>query len=133
MALAACLLAMVGLVGVAAPASAAQARCNSYGGTYVNNIYAELPTYGGSVSCYLSKSSVWSTAVYQLQRTIELCYHYNLEWDGYYGAGTVEAVKYVQRTEGITADGTYGNQTRQSMKWVTGTSYEYDPGCRKIY
>ena len=70
--------------------------------------------------------------VKEVQRRLKEWGYYNGEVDGIYGAGTVEAVKYFQRKNGLTPDGVAGKATfaalgmNDSVK-VLENEGRYDP------
>lgn len=118
-----------------APADAAYGTCNttswrdvpSLGG---DNVYQIPARSGNGISCYMGYRQGSESAVSALQRAILICYSdtpaYGMVFnsgrdDGIYGAGTVAAVKWLQKNRlgltGSNADGVYGPQTRSRLKW----------------
>ncbi|MFC8620030.1 peptidoglycan-binding domain-containing protein [Micromonospora purpureochromogenes] len=103
---------------LAAPAYAAS-TCNTWR-TYLG---AYVPSYGTNVSCQMRRGNV-SNGVLQLQQSMNICYEemlrnrqlYPLGLDGNFGGRTESALKAVQSFHGITADGIYGGQTRDTMR-----------------
>lgn len=55
--------------------------------------------------------------VQTLQRALNKCYGFTLAPDGSFGPATENAVKYVQRYEGVTIDGSVGPETKWTMMW----------------
>ncbi len=53
--------------------------------------------------------------VQEVQRRLKMWGYYSGEVDGIYGSKTVEAVKYFQRKNGLTADGIVGKSTFQAL------------------
>jgi murein L,D-transpeptidase YcbB/YkuD len=130
------LMALAGVISVAASAQAAPAapaatsKCNnraSMTGYLGGGVYglSEVPSYGTSTSCTLSLNANTGTdpgtsPVYWLQYNLNKCYGRSLTIDGVYGAKTVAAVKYAQSTvPGLTQDGVYGPNTRSAITWDT--------------
>lgn len=96
------------------------------GGT--TNEYKIPARTGNGLSCYMGYRQGPRAAVEALQVAIIICYGgppaqmiYNSGGaDGYYGSGTVDAVKWLQINKlGLSgsADGVYGPQTRSRMEW----------------
>lgn len=117
-----------------APAHAAYGPCDTtswrdvahLGGT--TNEYKIPARTGNGLSCYMGYRQGPRAAVEALQVAIIICYGgppaqmiYNSGGaDGYYGSGTVDAVKWLQINKlGLSgsADGVYGPQTRSRMEW----------------
>ena len=63
----------------------------------------------------LSKYGSRGNEVTQIQTKLKRWGYYNGSIDGIYGSKTVEAVKYFQRKNGLTADGVAGNATLKAM------------------
>lgn len=79
-------------------------------------VYIRVPTVGNATpskwGCDLFPSSVAGLVpVERLQIDLNNCYGDNLAVDGEYGINTENAVKAVQRSEGVPVDGDYGPQT----------------------
>ena len=70
----------------------------------------------GRYNCDLGVSNQ-GIAVRVLQFALNQCYGQHLAQDGIYGSLTKQAVEVAQRAAGITADGIYGPQTRDHIKW----------------
>ncbi len=101
-------------------------------------VQVAAPSYYGSIGCNIpigtNQKGDWTGNVYTtspdetgvglLQRTLNLCYGYNLTVDGIYGANTTAAVKSVQAITFAKggADGIYGINTSAAMKHPTVTS-----------
>lgn len=127
LAAAAVLVAASGVAGItlaaAGPASA-QASCTG------TSVYTDakgfgvfIPTIGNNThrdNCDLGLGND-SDAVATLQNTLNYCYGQHLTIDGDYGPLTQAAVKVAQRAVNIPADGIYGPQTRDHIKWYDGT------------
>ena len=63
----------------------------------------------------LSRYGSRGDEVKQIQTKLKNWGYYNGSIDGIYGSNTVEAVKYFQRKNGLTADGIAGNKTLSAM------------------
>ena len=63
----------------------------------------------------LSRYGSRGDEVKQIQTKLKNWGYYNGSVDGIYGSKTVEAVKYFQRKNGLTADGIAGNKTLSAM------------------
>ncbi|MFD3844139.1 peptidoglycan-binding protein [Streptomyces sp. NPDC058642] len=68
-----------------------------------------------------------SNAVKTLQTSILRCYSGTYAADriratggadGFYGTGTVDAVRWLQSMLGLSADGVYGPATRNAIEWL---------------
>ncbi|MBQ1072487.1 peptidoglycan-binding protein [Micromonospora sp. C31] len=78
-----------------------------------------LPSTGStasSTSCGMAQGAN-SSAVLLLQRSLKYCYGKNIATDQDFGPATKSALISAQQTEGITADGVYGPQTRDALRW----------------
>ena len=62
------------------------------------------------------------STVRTIQQKLKQWGYYKGAVDGIYGSRTVEAVKYFQRKNGLTADGVCGNATLRALGISTGTS-----------
>ncbi|MBQ3062293.1 MAG: spore cortex-lytic enzyme [Clostridia bacterium] len=62
------------------------------------------------------------SAVRNIQQRLKNWGYYTGAVDGIYGSKTVEAVKFFQRKNGLTADGVCGNATLKALGINTGTS-----------
>ncbi|WP_405392838.1 peptidoglycan-binding protein [Streptomyces sp. NBC_01102] len=89
---------------------------------------------GGSrtANCRMDYGSSGS-GVEWLQFTLNSCYGFSLATDGEFGSNTRNALASAQQQENITADGTYGPQGRQYLKFpryreITGGR----SGCESI-
>lgn len=69
----------------------------------------------------LSRYGSRGDEVKQIQTKLKNWGYYKGSVDGIYGSKTVEAVKYFQRKNGLTADGIAGNQTLKAMG-INGSS-----------
>lgn len=69
------------------------------------------PTFAPYVQTAVLKQGATGGEVKELQRRLKMWGYYSGEVDGVYGAKTVEAVKYFQRKNGLTADGVAGKST----------------------
>ena len=70
----------------------------------------------------LSKYGSRGNEVTQIQTKLKRWGYYNGSIDGIYGTKTVEAVKYFQRKNGLTADGIAGPNTLKAMGISSGSS-----------
>lgn len=70
----------------------------------------------------LSKYGSRGNEVTQIQTKLKRWGYYNGNIDGIYGSQTVNAVKYFQRKNGLTADGIAGPKTLQAMGITTSSS-----------
>ncbi|RKN39670.1 peptidoglycan-binding domain-containing protein [Micromonospora endolithica] len=114
-------------VGVsAAPAQAAAPRCNAV--AFIPYIHGgggqlEVPVYrtsgSNSLLCVMSYGDRGDD-VSQLQWTLNYCYGEGLSLDGDFGSRTKSALIRAQKREGIGADGIYGPQTAQALRfpWI---------------
>ena len=85
--------------------------------------YTDLPTAGmrGTTTCTLRRGAN-NNAVYELQIALSDCYGQNTGgFDGDFGPSTETALRNVQRSLGLSADGVYGPNTRDAMKWAWRT------------
>ncbi|MEU9203250.1 peptidoglycan-binding domain-containing protein [Streptomyces sp. NPDC048332] len=119
-------------VATGSSAQAAVAACNTTSLRYTGNYeYVRVPARSGSgVSCNLKLGTGSTSAVKALQDTIVTCYSSSAAArliqnsggiDGSYGAGTVKAVKSLQKYQlhftGSNVDGVFGPKTRSAMMW----------------
>ncbi|MCX4908385.1 peptidoglycan-binding protein [Streptomyces sp. NBC_00878] len=117
------------------PAHAAYGPCN----TTVKRASGILATYtvpartDNGTSCYMQYHTGSENAVKVLQLAILRCYSDTYAAnriratggaDGFYGTGTVDAVRWLQSMLGVSADGVYGPATRNALKWP---AYWQDP------
>ena len=70
----------------------------------------------------LSKYGSRGSEVTQIQTKLKRWGYYNGNVDGIYGTQTVNAVKYFQRKNGLTADGIAGPATLKAMEIYTSSS-----------
>ncbi len=70
----------------------------------------------------LSKYGSTGDEVKQIQTKLKRWGYYNGSIDGIYGSKTVEAVKYFQRKNGLTADGIAGTKTLNAMGIYTSNN-----------
>ena len=134
--LAALVLGAVAVVAFAAPASAAQPPpCTSWTEVTRSGHALMVPTVKGSVSCRIGRDfTVSTTVVSRFQYTLRTCYPglrlaspYSdekvgtLATDGTFGPRTEAALKAVQSHIGTAADGIYGPDTRDRMRFVNTT------------
>ncbi|GGS34207.1 MULTISPECIES: peptidoglycan-binding domain-containing protein [Actinokineospora] len=118
----------------AAPASAATlAPCTTLTEMTRSGHDIMVPTLKGSVSCQIGRDFAANrTVVSRFQFTLRRCYAgldlaspYSdekvgeLTADGYFGPRTIAALKAVQRHIGTAADGIYGPNTRDRMRFLT--------------
>lgn len=84
-------------------------------------IYITVLNMENSVEA-LSKYGSTGNEVKQIQTKLKRWGYYNGSIDGIYGSKTVAAVKYFQRTNGLTVDGIAGTQTLNAMGIYNSTS-----------
>ncbi len=70
----------------------------------------------------LSRYGSRGAEVSQIQTKLKRWGYYNGNIDGIYGSQTLSAVKYFQRTNGLTADGIAGTQTLKAMGITSSSS-----------
>ena len=70
----------------------------------------------------LSRYGSRGSEVTQIQTKLKRWGYYNGSIDGIYGSGTLAAVKWFQRKNGLTADGIAGTKTLQAMGIYTSSS-----------
>jgi hypothetical protein len=78
---------------------------------------ARVPYYNGTPStadCGMARGYN-SSAVQQLQRSLNLCYNAHLIENGNFDSATETALRRAQRHAGTTPDGQYGRETRQVL------------------
>jgi murein L,D-transpeptidase YcbB/YkuD len=128
-------LAFGAAVAVPTMALAATPRCNSV--KYVEGDIGEVaavPSYkSGSTNtttCTLSQGAS-GTGVSTLQLAILQCTSVSITVDGSFGPATASALKSVQRSKGISADGIYGTQTRKAMSFPSSTDDSRD-SCYRV-
>jgi peptidoglycan hydrolase-like protein with peptidoglycan-binding domain len=78
--------------------------------------------------CELSVGRGGAAPVAALQDALTRCHGQPLDVDGAYGRATRDAVRAVQSEHGIGADGAYGPETSNVIRWPT-TSPEGDVTC----
>ncbi|MGI5512969.1 peptidoglycan-binding domain-containing protein [Streptomyces sp. CA-106131] len=124
-------LAGAGLMTVSAPPAVASSLPICTKGTWISEpvftIYMPT-TSSNSTSCFLARGDV-SSAVTALQKSLKICFGKNIAIDGDFGPATESALKSVQSGLGITADGVYGTQSRNSMLFVIAEPNPIGP-CR---
>ena len=79
----------------------------------------QIPTIGWEThrdNCLLGVGNQ-SVAVERLQADLIVCYGRKIAQDSDFGPQTKAALQYAQRAEHISADGVYGPQTRDHLKW----------------
>ena len=70
----------------------------------------------------LSRYGSRGSEVSQIQTKLKRCGYYSGSVDGIYGSQTLSAVKYFQRSNGLTADGIAGTQTLKAMGITSSSS-----------
>ncbi|GAA1639992.1 peptidoglycan-binding protein [Catellatospora bangladeshensis] len=107
------------IVSVATPAHAAYATCNVSGTIYNHdNVLTAIPKNSTTgVTCQMRNGNYDNNAVRVLQTSLNKCYYFNLVVDGDFGTATENAVRYVQRVEGVTETGVYDPTLRVNMRW----------------
>ncbi|MBT1098370.1 peptidoglycan-binding protein [Streptomyces sp. Tu102] len=116
--LSACAVAGAGVVATGTPAAAAVYDCNTtYKWRKGTNLYILLPWDSrGTSLCYLSPGDS-GRDVAALQYTLLMCYGRDIDVDGEFGSQTKAALQYAQRQEGIAADGYYGVESLNALRW----------------
>ncbi|MET8451093.1 peptidoglycan-binding domain-containing protein [Streptomyces sp. NPDC005209] len=108
-----------GLV-ISGPSAQAASECSTTTKYYdTHGYYTDVPTVGlrGTNFCTLRRGAS-NNAVYTLQVTLDYCYGKDTGgFDGVFGAKTESALKQVQSSLHLTADGVYGPNTRDAMEW----------------
>src|SRR6185295_18680778 len=92
---------------------AAMPTCNSVASFHA----AWVPYYNGTqstVDCTMVRGYN-SSAVRQLQRSLNLCYHEQVAENGSFDEATQTALRRAQRQAGTTPNGQYGRETRKVM------------------
>lgn len=84
--------------------------------------FASILTYKNNEVEALSKYGSRGNEVTQIQTKLKRWGYYTGSVDGIYGSKTVEAVKYFQRKNGLTADGIAGPKTLQAMGITSSSS-----------
>jgi len=97
-----------------------------------NGFDIRVPTVGNAhpnqFECILGPGDS-STAVARLQIDLDTCYSDTLTADGIYGTNTENAIKAIQRADGIPVDGIYGPVTMIGFLYKeTGANLE-PPDC----
>ncbi|CAL9623395.1 peptidoglycan-binding domain-containing protein [Streptomyces sp. enrichment culture] len=109
-------------LATAGPAAAYAGYCNSTASKpLVSGWSTQVPSYGSNIDCYMNKGAQ-SSAVTVLQKALKYCYSQELGVDGIFGNDTRTALINAQSRERIDADGGYGSQTRQALKWYSSSS-----------
>jgi len=75
---------------------------------------------------------VTGNGVVALQKTVYYCYGQNIEFDGVFGPATEATVKKVQAGHGLIADGVYGPNTRDGIRWHRRRFVQGDSRCLKL-
>ncbi|MER5260684.1 peptidoglycan-binding domain-containing protein [Actinosynnema sp. NPDC002837] len=122
------------VIGLAAPASAATLpRCTSTSEVVRSGHTIVVPVSISSTSCHVGRDyAANATVVGRFQLTMNRCYASlnlaspysdekvgDLDADGSFGPRSEAALKAVQRYIGTAADGIYGPNTRDRMKFLT--------------
>ncbi|WP_223065065.1 peptidoglycan-binding protein [Streptomyces sp. IB201691-2A2] len=126
----------------ASPAAAAYAgHCNinqvtsvgvTPGYSITRPAYMPEGSYDRTANCWMDYGSR-GFGVEWLQRTLNSCYGFNLATDGDFGSNTRSALASAQQQEGITADGIYGTQSRQYLKFPRYREINGDrSGCESV-
>ncbi len=99
-------------IGAAAMAAATIAACGAvFNLGHTSDEYASVPF----VQTAVLRQGATGGEVKELQRRLKAWGYYNGAVDGVYGKQTVEAVKYFQRKNGLTADGIAGRSTFEAL------------------
>lgn len=85
-------------------------------------IFVSISIYKNNEVEALSKYGSRGNEVTQIQTKLKRWGYYKGSVDGIYGSKTVEAVKYFQRKNGLTADGVAGPKTLQAMGITSSSS-----------
>lgn len=63
----------------------------------------------------LKQSKTWSIYVTRLQKDLSIAGYGNMEINGYFGKGTLDAVKQFQSDYKLTVDGVVGDATKKEL------------------
>ncbi|HKO34193.1 MAG TPA: peptidoglycan-binding domain-containing protein [Candidatus Limnocylindria bacterium] len=88
---------------------------------FLPDLYFMLPSTGNNnfeYSCVMGSGNV-SNAVLKLQQALNRCYGAGIAEDQNFGPQTYNALRDVQRREGVVADGVYGPETATHILWPT--------------
>lgn len=88
-------------------------RIPDSGGSVVLNLLLIVLVQTAQAATY--RQGFTGQTVTTIQTKLKRWGYYSGEVDGVYGSATVEAVKYFQRTNGLTADGVAGPATLQAL------------------
>ena len=91
-------------------------------------IFAFLLLFENSEVDALSKYGSRGDEVRQIQTKLKRWGYYNGNVDGIFGSGTLEAVKYFQRKNGLTVDGIAGPATLKAMGIYSSSSSSSSSG-----
>lgn len=97
--------------------------------------YLLLPgrTGGGAVNCLLAQGNA-GKGVARLQHNLNVCHSAHLREDGIFGSGTKSALESAQRGANIAADGVYGSDSRNYIRWPRyHPGHSTHVGCSSIY
>ncbi|MFE5338775.1 peptidoglycan-binding protein [Isoptericola sp. NPDC056578] len=109
-----------GGLAAAVPASAATAYCNTMKHRSATGTYVPYSSSAGTYTCYMNATNkTRGDGVVQLQASMNYCFGQSIAADGVFGNNTRDALVAVQKKIGVTADGRYGPETRNKMKWVS--------------
>ncbi|MEU6481020.1 peptidoglycan-binding domain-containing protein [Streptomyces sp. NPDC047017] len=118
----------------AAPASAAIPTCTSFGGyTDAAGYITVVPLDAAQSNFCTLQAGNSGESVRALQQTLNGCYYdgvTRLAEDGDFGPATTKALKRAQQLAGVTADGVYGPNTRDALRW--SWSLNWQPRCLRL-
>ncbi|GAA4112578.1 MULTISPECIES: peptidoglycan-binding protein [Streptomyces] len=118
----------------ATPASAAMPVCSSFAGYTDAAGYVTVVPLDAAQSNFCSlQAGNRGESVRALQQTLNGCYYdgvTRLAEDGDFGPATTKALKRAQQMAGVTADGVYGPNTRDAIRWYW--SQNWQPRCLRL-
>lgn len=122
---------LAGGVATASPASAALRTCVNQNVTYYNANWgkAKIPADSSNNENCVMSSPLVNTGVKALQSTLTVCYGKGLQIDGDFGKATKSALISVQKQINVVADGIYGPNTRDALKWPYYPTGSVIPTC----
>ncbi|MFE9552554.1 peptidoglycan-binding protein [Streptomyces sp. NPDC006692] len=130
-------VAMITLGAVATgatPASAAMPVCTSFAGyTDAAGFVTVVPLDASQSNFCALRAGDSGESVRALQQTLNGCYYdgvTRLDEDGQFGPATTRALKRAQQLAGVTADGVYGPNTRDAIRWYW--SQNWQPRCLRL-
>lgn len=112
-------LAAVGVSALFASPAMASPQCYTSVAVRSHGVGIAIPSAGStaaSTDCTMGQGAL-SQAVQILQLTLNACYGAGLQVDWEFGPLTKAALRAAQSAEGASADGVYGPQTRNALRW----------------